>query len=150
MISYLPQEVIVMKWPSIAGALEKYWDVGTNFETLPNLKKRLLADDCRLWLWTEEEDGASLLFVSEDRHTAKARIFTVTHTAGCNDTGNPWTPRRLGAMIKKAFSEVELLAENLGFDAVCIHARPGHVRLADGYKKWNTPIIKMIKEHEHG
>ena len=144
MISLIPQEDIILNWPAISEALAEFWDVSLNYETLPNLKRRLLAEDCRLWLWQSEE--ARLLFISEDRYTAKGCIFTVTHTAGYNKTGSRWTPRQLKATIGQVFSEIEELAEATGHVAICIHARPGHVRLADGYRVWNTPIIKEFKE----
>ena len=143
MISYIPQEDIVLRWNVISAALGKFWDVGINFETLPNLKRRLLAEDCQLWLWSDDE-GNQILFVSEDRQTATARIFTVTHTAALNSTGKPWSRKQLRGMIGKVFTDIEDLAKKINYNAVCIHARPGHVALAEGYKTWNTPIVKKL------
>lgn len=143
MISHIPQEDILINWPTISASFEKFWKVGVNYETLPNLKRRLLAEDCHLWMWSNGE-GMRLLFVTEDRQTAKARILTVTHTSGDNSSGSRYTRKDFRDLMSQCFSEIEDLALTLYYDAVCWHTRPAHVKLAEGYKKMSQPIIKQL------
>lgn len=144
MIAYIPQEEVFSYWPTISEELKKYWSVGINFETIPNLKRRLLAEDCRLWMWTHEELGARCLFVTEDHVTATAKILTVTHCAGMNNSGKRWDREKLSKVFKQMFDEIEDLALTLYFDAVCVHARPGHAKLMQEYKPMCQPIVKQL------
>ena len=144
LISYVPQEDILINWKTISESLEKFWKVGMNFETLPNLKRRLLADQCKLWLWSNDDKTATYLFVTETRNTAMAKLFVVTHTAGFNHTDKPWTRKELAEIISSVFEEVEDLALTLYHDAVVINARPAHIKLAKGYRKMSQPIVKQL------
>jgi hypothetical protein len=150
LIYHIPQEEVLINWPVISEAFAKFWDVGVNFETLPNLKRRLLAESCTLWMWTSEDKKARLLFVTERKITAMAKILTVTHTAGIKSSDTPYSRADLRAMISTLFEEVEDLALTLYFDAVCIHARPAHVKLAKGYKKRCIPIVKQLTNIKRG
>lgn len=143
MISYISQEDIVYHWKTIKEYLGKFWGVGVNLETLDNLKKRLLAEECRLWLWSDPEIG-KLLFITEIHYTAKAKLLTVTHTAGVKATDTRFTKSKLEAALTKAFEEIEDMARTLYCDGVKIFARPAHVKLAKGYTKMSTPIIKLF------
>lgn len=143
MISYIKQEDIVLNWPTLAEALGKFWDTTLNLETLDNLKRRLLAESCQLWLWTDPEYGR-FLFVTESCQTATAKVLVVTHTAGFNMTGERWGRKKIEAAITKIFEEVEDLALMTYHDAVKIHARPAHVKLAKGYTEMATPIFKRL------
>lgn len=143
MITYIPQEEILINWPALSRALGKFWDVGINLETLDNLKRKLLAEDYQLWMWSDPEVGR-YLFVSDSQRTPTAMVFCITHTAGFNESGEVWGIRKLRRLISRIFSDIEDLAFKLGHDAVKIHARPAHVRLAEGYEEMSTPIIKML------
>lgn len=144
MISHIPQEEVLVHWKPISEAFSKFWNVGVNYETLPNLKKRLLAESCHLWMWTSEDKVDRLLFITETNPTATANILTVTHTAGIKGDDSVFSRERLRSMITTAFEEIEDLARTLYFDAVCIHARPAHVKLAKGYRKMSQPIVKQL------
>ena len=144
MIKPVSQEEILIHWQDIEDSFSRFWDVGVNFETLSNLKRRLLAQECWLWAWQNEERSAKLLFITEKKYTAKAKILTVTHTAGFNRSGKRYTRADLRAMISTLFEEIEDLALTLYFDAVSIHARPAHVKLAKGYTKMCQPIVKQL------
>lgn len=150
MISHIPQEQILINWPVIEEAFAKYWDVGINFETLPNLKRRLLAESCTLWMWVSADKTARYFFITERRHTAKAKIMAVTHTAGFNTSGTRYTRADLRNIIATIFDEIEDLALTLYFDAVTIAARPAHVKLAKGYKKMPQPIVKQLTNIKRG
>lgn len=150
MINHISQEDILINWNEISGAFEKYWNVGVNFETLPNLKRRLLAESCYLWLWTNEDKTARFLFITENRPTATARIMAVTHTAGFNNSGKRWNRADLEQIISDIFEEIEDLALTLYYDAVSISARPAHVKLAKGYKKMSQPIVKQLTNIKRG
>lgn len=144
MIMHIPQEEILKHWDVLSEELDKFWDVGINYETLPNLKKRLLADFCKLWLWTSSDGEGRFLFVTEDKVTATARILTVTHTAGTNRSGKPWGARKIRSLIGVIFEEIEDMALTLYYDAVCIHARPAHVKMARDYEVMSVPIVKQL------
>ena len=150
MISPVTQEEVIIHWDGIEDTFSKYWDVGVNYETLPNLKRRLLAQDCFLWAWTSEDKTAKFLFVSDSRPTATATIMTITHTAGINTSGKRWNRATIEGHITQIFEEVEDLARTLYFDAVCIHARPAHVKLAKGYTKMCQPIVKELTNIKRG
>jgi hypothetical protein len=145
MVTFIPQEEIIMNWSDLSAALEKFWDSTINFETLPNLKRRLLANQCQLWLYTNP-DQLRVLFVTEITRPATANILTITHTAGFNLSGKRFKRADLSRVFNEAFDAAEKLAKDLGLDALCIHARPGHVKLAKGFKVWTTSIIKQFKE----
>jgi hypothetical protein len=144
MISHIPQEEVLINWNVISEYFSKFWDVGVNYDTLPSLKKRLLAESCHLWMWTSDDRADRLLIITEVNNTDTARILTVTHVAGIKGTKERFSRARLRSMITTAFEEIEDLARTLYFDAVCIHARPAHVKLAKGYKKMCQPIVKQL------
>jgi len=145
MITYIPQEEVLMNWPVLSSAIGKFWDTTLNFETLPNLKRKLLADENQLWMWTHGDYGR-FLFITETQYTSKVKILTVTHTAGVKSGDKKFSKKELREAITLIFEEIEELALQLDYDAVKINARPAHVALAKGYKRMATPIIKLIKE----
>jgi hypothetical protein len=149
MITYVPKEEVMLNWGTIRDTLAEFWDTTLNFETLDNLKARLLADECQLWMHSNP-DRFRVLFITESSRAAKANILTVTHTAGYNLTNRRFTKKDLRALLTQAFAETEAVAKSLGFDALCVNARPANVELLKyaGYDLWTTKIIKQFPKEE--
>lgn len=142
MISLIPQEDILLNWKFISEVLGKYWNKTENFETLPNLKKRLLGDDCQLWLYSS--DRYYMLFVSETDLTATATVFRISHCGGLNRDGRRWKKQEVIDVGRAMFKDIEQLAKNIGHTHIVIQARDGNELMVDGYKRMPIPIMKKL------
>ena len=138
MVSPVPIESFDVIWPRAKESLLNFWNTTANFETIEALEDKIRKGRCQLWCYLGDT-GVTIFFTTYIKVTTTAKILQGVHAGGVN-----LNELELAKIMPVMFKEVEVVAKQLGFDAVAINTRKGLVKFLHDYEFQSITLVKRI------
>ena len=138
MVSPIAIEHFDTVWPRAKSSLLKFWNTTANFESIESLEDKIRKGKCQLWCYLGK-DGVTIFFTTYIKLTSTAKVLQGVHAGGEN-----LSSLELAKILPVMFKEVEVIAKQLGFDAVAINTRKGLVKFLPDYEFQSITLVKRI------